>query len=116
MIGIQRVEWPKPQSKGATKMRGLWLKLAGFLLFFKKFAIFIGENSLIWCYELLNRLGYSLIALSNFLTINNRNILMKNVNRALLILLIILSVLAMSCSASRKSKCGCPSKTGMVGY
>ncbi len=45
-----------------------------------------------------------------------QNILMKNLTRLFLILLVFLSVLAVSCTASHKSKCGCPSKTGMVGY
>ncbi|WP_262683607.1 hypothetical protein [Hanamia caeni] len=41
---------------------------------------------------------------------------MKNVTQTLVILLVILSVIVMSCSASRKSKCGCPHNSGMVGY
>lgn len=41
---------------------------------------------------------------------------MKNITKALLVLLVIVSVLAVSCNASRKNKCGCPAKTGMVGY
>ena len=41
---------------------------------------------------------------------------MKNITRIFLILLVAVSVLAVSCNASRKNKCGCPSKTGYIGY
>jgi len=41
---------------------------------------------------------------------------MKNLAKPFLILLVVVSVLFISCTASHKSKCGCPSKTGMVGY
>ncbi len=41
---------------------------------------------------------------------------MKIVNKVLLVLLIMVAVFAVSCNASKKSKCGCPSKSGMIGY
>lgn len=41
---------------------------------------------------------------------------MKYVNKILLLVFIIVSIFALSCNASKKSNCGCPSKKGMVGY
>lgn len=41
---------------------------------------------------------------------------MKTVSKILLILLVTVATFAMSCNASKKSNCGCPSKSGMVGY
>jgi hypothetical protein len=41
---------------------------------------------------------------------------MKNVNRYLVLLLLVLMVAGTSCSALKSNKCGCPSKKGMVGY
>ena len=41
---------------------------------------------------------------------------MKLVNKVLLVLLIVVAIFAISCNASKKNKCGCPSKTGMIGY
>jgi hypothetical protein len=42
--------------------------------------------------------------------------LMKNVSKILLILLVTIAIFAISCNASKKSNCGCPSKSGMIGY
>jgi hypothetical protein len=41
---------------------------------------------------------------------------MKNVNKLLLFLLIVIAIFAVSCNSSKKSNCGCPNKQGMVGY
>jgi hypothetical protein len=42
--------------------------------------------------------------------------LMKNPNRYLLLMLLVLMIAGTSCSAMKKNNCGCPSKKGMVGY
>jgi hypothetical protein len=74
IIGIQRVVCPSPQSNGATITRGLWCGLYKFSLFFKKFTIFIGENSLIWYYELTRiRLFYRISDFSVFINIRILN-------------------------------------------
>ena len=41
---------------------------------------------------------------------------MKFINKVLLVLAITIATFAISCNASKKSKCGCPNKQGMVGY
>jgi hypothetical protein len=41
---------------------------------------------------------------------------MKIANKILLVLFIMIAISVISCNASRKNKCGCPNKQGMVGY
>ena len=41
---------------------------------------------------------------------------MKKATNFALMLLVAVSLFAGSCSSSKKSNCGCPSKKGMVGY
>ncbi len=41
---------------------------------------------------------------------------MKDVYKILLLVFMIVSLYAFSCTASKKSNCGCPNKKGMVGY
>lgn len=41
---------------------------------------------------------------------------MKSFSKILFLLLVTVAISAMSCSASKKSNCGCPNKQGMVGY
>ena len=41
---------------------------------------------------------------------------MKNANKALWILLIVLAAFGNGCSSSKKGNCGCPNKKGLVGY
>jgi hypothetical protein len=40
----------------------------------------------------------------------------KKINKYIFLLLILSIIIGSSCSASKKSNCGCPSKKGMVGY
>ncbi len=40
----------------------------------------------------------------------------KILNIYIISVLLILTIAGTSCSASKKSNCGCPSKKGMVGY
>ena len=41
---------------------------------------------------------------------------MKNINRILVVLFIVIAIFAVSCSSSKKSNCGCPNKKGYIGY
>ena len=41
---------------------------------------------------------------------------MKIVNKVLLVLFIMIAIFVVSCNSSKKNKCGCPNKQGMVGY
>jgi hypothetical protein len=41
---------------------------------------------------------------------------MKVLNRNIILALLVLILAGTSCTASKKSNCGCPSKKGMVGY
>ena len=41
---------------------------------------------------------------------------MKNLNHKIVFALMVLMLVGTSCTASKKSNCGCPSKKGMVGY
>ncbi|MEP6627066.1 MAG: hypothetical protein ABJA32_03740 [Ginsengibacter sp.] len=41
---------------------------------------------------------------------------MKTLSKILFILLVTVALFATSCSASKKGSCGCPNKSGMVGY
>ena len=88
-IGMQRVAWPKPQSRGA-------IKIVGVLLFLIRIVL-----------KLLDRWKNSYFS-------NNKIRAMK---RSLLILVFASVILASCSSAGKTSKgCGCPSKKGLVGY
>jgi len=41
---------------------------------------------------------------------------MKNLNKYLILVMMVVMVAGTSCSALKSNKCGCPSKKGMVGY
>jgi len=47
---------------------------------------------------------------------SNLDIFMKTTQKILAGLLLVICLGLVSCSSSRKSGCGCPSKKGMVGY
>jgi hypothetical protein len=41
---------------------------------------------------------------------------MKSFSKIVFILLVTIAIFAISCNASKKGNCGCPNKSGMVGY
>ncbi len=41
---------------------------------------------------------------------------MQNLFKITLLLTLIVSLAVTGCSSSKKGQCGCPSKTGMIGY